>query len=334
MEKYILLYAGKTRKNAQDTFMPVFEYIRKHTSMDVTLIGTNGYFGLKGNAYKLWEWELPRKPDVVLIWLPWWEDNRAVGIHAKKADISVVMLNHGTIMIKDDRDHVHKPSIWPADIGCLWGPRDLEGWREVNTKDKLIITGNPLFDFQNFKPKTIPGLPKRFALCLSSGHGWQADHLLTSAEKLSEIYPVVMKPHYLCPHVDRLKKKFPTFLEHYYLMDLIYQSTYILSNVTSALLFAIYWQKPIFVHSRSEPFYHYEEFRNKYSSVFNFKTDPHWEEATLQQAIRPQKQDFELFAHKADGKNTQRLVETLIHYSEKTIPYTPEPVCKKYTLAK
>ena len=88
----------------------------------------------------------------------------------------------------------------------------------------------------------------------------------------------------------------------------------IITNVTSALIPAIYWEKPIFIHSYETGGYYFNDFKKKYPHVFNFKQDAIWNQEIIESAIKPKKEHFEIFGHKADGQSAKRVVEVIKSY--------------------
>lgn len=319
MKPYVVLYPGKT--NPHGVFL--FNYVREaleNRGFDVSLVSEEGLQGLQGDSFLVNRTFLPRRPDCVLSFKVWWGDEYHFSLAAKKHEIPVVMLNHGAMFVKNDLQ-TYKKSIFPADVACLWGEFDKEIWRQWNQKDEFIITGNPSHNVL-VKPKPIPYLPEKFALLLSPGLSckadasgerpeMQTDRLYQSAINLKKIMPVVVKTHPNANQLDFLKKHFTVYTEASSLMPLLYQSQMIISNVTSAFIPALYWQKPVFIHSEDEPGFDFSTFKQKTAKIFNFKSDEQWSQSQIDQAIVPKKKDFEIFGGPADGKAADRVVDVI-----------------------
>lgn len=310
--KYALLYASPVSRHADYIYRPVFDWLQANSEIDLTMFSAKGRFGLEGEGFDLGPVRISRKPDVVVSFRPWWEDDFELCMAARKQGISVVMMNHGAMNVFNP-SQVYKKSIYPADVGCLWGEHDLALWRRRNSRDEFVVTGNPSYDPASFVPIDIEGLPERFAVLLTSGQGFQSDILLASALELRKLMPVVVKPHPLCPHVEMLREKgLQIFEEPEHLLTLMYRSDLILSNLSSAYFPALYWEKPIFLHSYQSDGIEFDQFKSRFWETFNFKEGPEWTEDMIQNAKHPSKEDYKTFAHLPDGKNAERVAKVIL----------------------
>jgi len=306
-------------EHGRDTLMPVYEIFQKDADGDATLIWANREKrkdrerrGLLGGDYRMNIVDVDRRPTVVVIFVGWWGKEYTVGAVAAKRKIPVVMVNHGAMFVYNSTQG-YKKSIWPASVNCLWGQCDLDLWRgRWNKKDRFIVTGNPLHDqIIDYIPPEIE-VPDEFALLLTPPS--QRKFLMPSAEKLNKIIPVVAKIHHGGLEKDYCKQRYPTYDEPWMLLPLLYKAKLILANLSSSWIPALFWQKPIFVHSFDEETVRFSEFKDRHSHIFNFKQDDVWNSRIIDGAIRPDKKHFELFGHVPDGNNAARVVEVIRSY--------------------
>jgi hypothetical protein len=77
---------------------------------------------------------------------------------------------------------------------------------------------------------------------------------------------------------------------------------------------ALYWQKPIFIHSYQEKGYYFNNFQKEHKNTFNFKINAEWNHKMIEDGIKPTIEDYIHFAHLPDGKNTERICEVIKNY--------------------
>jgi hypothetical protein len=322
-DPYVLFYTGLNEdvRHSSYIFEPVLDFLDQHTNVKYTFISAGGVRGVPiGGNFALDVLKLPRQPDVVVSFKVWWFDEARIAQAAKAYNIPVIMVNHGAMFVKDESQE-YKRSIYPADIICLWGPHDYYMWTHVwSSQGIFIITGNPSYNPSTFIPMKTPELRQQielllkspFALLLTPGKGVQAEQLFESALYLNKKIPVVAKCHPQDPHIDWLRKNFIVFTEGDVLLDLMYHCQLIISNLTSAFIPALYWEKPIFIHTKQEEGYHFNSFKEQYYNVFNFKSDSQWTDEVIENAVRPSKEHYEIFGYKADGKNAYRVAKVIM----------------------
>jgi len=312
LKPYIVFFTE--REHGRDTFIPVYKIFKKDVNIDTTLIWWGQERkGLLGEDFKLGPIKVNRKPDVLIVFRSWWGQEGKAAHFAARQDIPVVMIDHGATFVFNDRQK-YKKSIYPASVNCLWGQHDLDLWRRWGNKDKLVVTGNPLYDqIIEYTPPKI-NLPDEFALLLPSSSNVQQRFLIPSAEKLNKIIPVVVKTHPLEKEKDYYKQRYLTYDKSWTLLPLLYKAKLIITHSTSAVIPGLFWQKPIFMHSYDESWYYFSEFKDKYFHIFNFKQDDVWNSEVISKAIKPDKKHFEIFGHIADGKNSVRVAEVIKSY--------------------
>lgn len=251
-----------------------------------------------------------KSPDLLVVFRSWWEPERSVCKQAKQKGIPIVMINHGAMFVFK-RSQTYKKSIAPADVNCLWSEHDKEIWRRHGNEDKLVVTGNPLHDqIVDYSPPEM-NIPQEFALFLTSRD--QKQVLDEAVESLP--LPAIAKCHPTDPKKNDYKKKYQTFDDAQSLLPLLYKCKFILSNVSSAFIPGLYWGKPIFIFSWATKGFELEEFKERFSHCFNFKSQSTWRRDELENPKIPSVEDYKKFGHKPDGKNTQRVVEVI----EKTL---------------
>ena len=323
MKPYIVLFTFDD--HGFETLKPVFELLNKDGTVDTTLLlaSNNGNhhqdchvasekrLGIAGNKYTLGNIKVNRKPSVVVGFRLWWPPDKTVGEDARGKKIPVVMINHGAMFVYN-RTQKYKKSLRPADVNCVWGQHDYDLWGKW-TKEKIVITGNPLHDkLIKYVPEEID-VPDEFALLLTPRD--KRKIILPSAENLNKILPVVAK----CHPIDNKKKyyinRYKTYTEAWTLLPLVYKAKYILTNVSSALIPALYWKKPIFIHSFGADGYFFKEFKENFvNRAFNFKDKPGWSDKELNEPIIPTMDDYKHFGYLPDGNNSRRVVEVIKSY--------------------
>jgi len=295
-----------------DLVMSMYALFKKEANIDTTLIQwDNKRKGLSGEGFKLGTIKVNRKPNVLVVIRSWWPPESGVAGSARDQKIPVVMINHGAMCVFNQTQK-YKRSIYPAIVNCLWGQHDLSLWRRWNKKDTFIVTGNPLHDqIIDYTPSEIK-VPDEFALLLTPR--MQRKFLNPSAEKLNKIIPVVAKTHPIDDEKAYYKKRYLTYDASWTLLPLMYKAKLIIADVSSAWIPALFWQKPIFIHSFDEKYFHFSEFKDKYPHVFNFKQDDVWNSEIIDKAIKPDKKHFEIFGHLPDGKNSLRVAKVIKSY--------------------
>lgn len=316
---YVLIYTGQ--KNYSRYILEPIYHGLKEQGFEVTLINKDQQIGAKGEAYKLNRSYLPKKPDAVVGFQVWWGDEFHLCNAAREHEIPVIMVNHGAMFIRNDLQS-YKKSIYPASVACLWGEYDYRIWRSWNSSDDFVITGNPSYDMTVENWERPKGLPDKYALLLTPGLSLKRDDkgrrkeqqtelLYQSARELSKLIPVVAKTHPNANQTELLSQEFKVYSKAEDLLPLMHHASLIISNATSAFIPAIYWEKPIFIHNHDEEGYHFSSFRDDCSHIFNFKSDPYWSESLIEQAVKPCKEDYELFGGPADGKSVERIVKVI-----------------------
>ena len=161
MLPYIVFYASF--EHALGMFEPVFEIFRQDSGFNATVICANKRLGKSGTGFKLASIKVERKPTVLVIFRAWQSPDRNVALAAKSKNIPVVMINHGAMFVRNDKQK-YKHSIAPADVNCIWGKHDYDLWRTWNKKDCFEITGNPLHDCIIDYSSPEIDVPEKFAL--------------------------------------------------------------------------------------------------------------------------------------------------------------------------
>ena len=315
MEPYILFYTFDD--HGFDTLKPVYELMSRKFDSTLLLGANNGYapfqdchvreevrLGLQGKTFGLGNIAIERKPSVVIGFRMWWPPDYAAAHHARILGIPAVMINHGAMFVYNS-GQTYKKTLYPAGINCVWGKHDLTLWRRW-TQEPIVITGNPLHDqLVDYAPEPI-NVPEEFALLLTSR--WQREILNPAAENMNKIIPVVAKCHPLDETKQYYRVRYLTFEEPWTLLPLLYRAKYILTNVTSALIPALLWQKPIFIFSYSMPTYFFDDFKRLFTNrTFNFKSSPAWSDKELNDPILPTIDDYRYFGHEPDGRNALRV---------------------------
>ena len=268
--------------------------------------------GLGGTGFSLGPIGVNRKPDVLVVFRNWWGPENKAGIKARKLGIPVVMIDHGMLMVGVPIRHSYRSSIYPSNVGCLWSHLHLEMFRRLNKNDDFVVTGNPLYDQMiGYVPPEID-VPDEFALLLTGRS--QTKFLRPSAEALNKIMPVVAKVHPVDTERDYYVKRYQTFDDYRTLLPLLCRAKIIIASLSSGWIPALFWEKPIFIHGFEEEDLRFNEFVDNYSHIFNFKQAAAWSDDIIENAIRPTKEDFELFGHTLDGKNAERVANVIKGY--------------------
>lgn len=328
-KNYVFIYISKKTPHFKYILNPVFDLLQKQGDMEATFCYSDEKRkGLSGKNFLLGKVSMAKKPQAIVLMTVWQDEERHLALQAQQQGIAVIMVNHGAMFVRN-QEQLYKTSIYPADVNCLWGEHDLKIWLFWNSRDDFVVTGNPSYNPQKDLPLRLEGLPERYALLLTPGLSiaknpkeFQANLLYGSARNLQRFLPVVVKCH--PNNRDRLdfydKHFYKTFLEPETLLSLLCHSEIILSNFSSSLLPAIYWEKVIFFHNYAAKGYGYEDFRRNFSHVFNFKSDPDWTRNMLESAVRTKKKHYEYFASKPDGKSAHRILSVIRSY----IKYKPK----------
>ena len=322
---YILFYTFDDHGFA--TMKPVFDLFGKDPEFDVTLLlAVNKYpklrlgfhvtkevrLGLQGTTFEMDTISVERKPSVIIGFRMWWPPDSHVCSSNPAKGIPMVMINHGSMFVYNE-DQAYKKNLGGARVNCIWGEHDRKLWRKWNkNKKQFVVTGNPIHDqLVDYKCPDID-VSGDFALLLTSR--WQRKYLDPSAEALNQIMPVVAKCHPIDPDKRYYKERYRTFTSTESLVPLIYKAKLIITNVSSALQPALFFGKPIFIHSYAMQGYHFGEFEKEFPHVFNFKRDAIWSSEMIEDAVRPTLKDYEYFGHKPDGKNAQRVMDVIKRY--------------------
>lgn len=319
MEPYILFYTFDDHGFV--TLKPVYDVISRKFDATILLGANKGYApfqdchvkeeirdGLQGKSFQLGNIYIERKPSVVIGFRMWWPPDYSAAHHARLMGISTVMMNHGSMFVYCT-GQTYKKTLYPARMNCVWGPHDFNLWMKW-TQEPIIITGNPLHDrFIDYVPEPI-NVPDEFALLLTSR--WQREILNPAAENMNKIIPVVAKCHPLDETKQYYRERYQTYEEPWTLLPLLYRAKYILTNVSSALIPALLWKKPIFIFSFDRPDYFFSEFKASFENkTFNFKNTPDWTDKEFNDPILPTIDDYKHFGHEPDGKNSIRVAAVL-----------------------
>jgi len=305
---------------------PVYKIFEKDADVDATLISCRQPLnleretrGLCGENFKLGPILVDRKPDVLVLFRNWWGPENDVGRMARSLNIPVVMIDHGMIMVVGPIRQAYRSSIFPATVGCLWSQLHLNMFRRVNSNDKLVVTGNPLYDQMIDYASPEIDVPDEFALLLTQRA--QQGILGKSAEALNKIIPVVVKTHPTDDHKPYYRERFRVFDDYQAMLPLLYKAKIVIACLSSAWIPALFWEKPIFIHHDysyyDENDLKFNEFKSNYSHIFNFKQDNVWNNDVIDNAIRPNKKHFEIFGHIPDGKNAERVAGVINDYIER-----------------
>jgi len=291
---------------------------------DVTLVGfkENKAWGATGGYNQVpYCKNLLRKPDVVFAHHGWWDQAHNVCLWARQHRIPVVVLEHG-VTLWHQPQATYRATIGQADRACLWSARNLEVTKLYgrHAAQGCIVTGNPQYDVLQYytaPPERIPGTPKDYALVLST---WsiQKDAPRHHANALAKIIPCVLKVH---PNETFYKNRKPARIvgkevvlvyDQAALLQLIYHAKIVVSTISSAMLTAMYWKKPIYIVNKPEPKQpSISSFIEDFQDVFNWKPEPIWSEKDLESPKIATTEDFIYFGGPADGKNTERVIDVI-----------------------
>ena len=309
------------------SLVPVFEIFENNTDTDTTLyLRDKNIRGLGGTDFSIDPIKVNRKPNALMTFEHWFGLERLVGNNARSRDIPVVMFDHGMPFCFKDFGYTYRKTIQPATVGCLWSKFHMDIMCRLNGKDNFVVTGNPQYDqMVGYVPPEMD-VPSEFALLLTDRWHRDCQHLNPSAEALSEIMPVVVKRHprdvegFGVEETISVKKyyteRYQTYTDYETLLPLIYKAKIIISNMSSALVPAMLWRKPIFILDFEDSGYKFNDFRDKYCDVFNFKQDAVWNDEIIRNAKILTAEDAELFGHKLDGKNAERVAKVIMDYAK------------------
>lgn len=298
-QPYVVFYPGAENDDGKQVMWPVFETALGTGTCATTFIAKDQRHGLPGEGFALAHARMNRRPDALVVSRSWWGEAHEVAKAAKTFDVPVVMVHDGAMFLRRDKAACVE-SIYPADVNCLWGWRDLELWQGWNLGDRFVVTGNPCHDvLAGFRPEPVKA-PERYALWLVHGKTAVPDSL---RQQIDIVVPASSDPRLL--------------------LNLIHGSEFVVSDASPAMLPALYFQKPIFLRGHG---HHLDEFRRSYGRVFNFKSDADWSAHEIQDAIRPAVADYEHFAHKADGNNTRRVLDVIEEYAFRSRAERPQAV--------
>lgn len=285
---YVVFHPGRENEDGRQVLWPVFEAARREGTLESTFLYGNQRHGLAGQGFALARARMNRRPDALVVSRSWWGEAHEVAEAARACGVPVVMVHDGAMFLRNDQE-AYPESIYPAEVGCLWGWRDLELWQDWNPGDRFVVTGNPCLDaLADFRPEPARE-PQRYALWLCQGSA-------AAANNLRGVMDVVV-PESMSPNL---------------LFNLVAGSEIVVAHPGPAMLPALHFQKPIFLRGHG---YHFEEFRRCYVRVFNFLSDAGWSQGVIEDAIRPTAADYEHFAHKADGNSTARVLEVIEEYA-------------------
>jgi hypothetical protein len=325
MKPYIVFFTYDD--HGFETMKPVFDLFSKSDNFDATLLLAanlgHGRFedphvkaekrlGLQGKKFGLSRISFARKPSVVIGFRLWWDPDLHPAVAARRQGIPVVMMNHGAMFVHNNAQ-TYKRTLGPAVVNCIWGQHDKKCWGRWNQNEsQFVITGNPLHDcIVDYKCPDID-VPDEFALLLTPRG--QRKYINPSAEALNKIMPVVAKTHPIDLEKGYYKERYQTFTAAETLLPLLYKCKLILTNVSSAWIPALYWQKPVFIHSFETKGYHFNAFKDMYPGHLNFKQESDWSEDIINNAIVPTVDTYRIFGHEPDGKNARRVAEVILRY--------------------
>jgi hypothetical protein len=316
---YVLIFSDRT--NFTWNLLPLFEYLQAKENIDTSMVclKEGNTLGLVGSYNKIpYCKNLYRKPDIICTNHAWWDEGYKVCSWAKRFHIPVVAIEHGCTLFHQARAK-YRRNIGLATKKCLWSQANLDMMLRYNPANKrdCIITGTPRYDnLFNYKPEKRLDLPKDFALVLST---WsvQKDEPRLHANKLLDHIPVVMKvhpneTHYPGREPNRIvKDKVQLVYEQESLIELLYRCRFVVTTISSAMLPALYFEKPIFIVNKPQAGMDFSSFEQQGKNIFNFKKDYDWNNSVITSCITPNKKDFTYYGYTVDGQNCERILNVL-----------------------
>jgi hypothetical protein len=298
-QPYVVFYPGRGNDAGRQVMWPVFEAALEAGTCAATFLFKDQRHGLSGEDFSLAHARVSRRPDVLVVARSWWGEAQEVARTATTLGTPVVMVHDGVMFLRRDKE-AYMESLYPAEVNCLWGVRDLEPWQAWNPGHRFVVTGNPCHDvLADFRPEPVP-TPERYALWLIPDNAGAARSL---REHIDVVVPTSCDPRLLC--------------------TLIQASEIVISDASPAMLPALCFRKPIFLRGHG---HHFDEFRRSYGRVFNFKSDDDWSPEEIQDAVRPGTRDYEHFAHTPDGNNSLRVLEVIEEYAFRSHAQRPQAV--------
>lgn len=316
---YVVLFPGSANR-CSDGWLPytsgrallgaVQDAIALYTDFDSTLVSCDGHIGSQGFEYVLGTLRVKCRPDVLVVSRPWWGEELVAATEARRLGIPVVVVEHG-VFLMEQPTITYRREIAPADITCVWNQIDCDILRNYyGSVYPIAVTGNPEYDCLSKPIPRLPGLPDEYALYLSVGSGYQADELFDSALHLQKHIPVIAKAHPLETRMKRLEEAFTCYKEPEHLLPLIAHSSMVYGHLSSALLPAVYLNKPIFVRIEHCEDYDKKKIQLDYADSINFIEATEWEEVLKNARCFPEEK-AERFCHLRDGGNSRRVVEVI-----------------------
>ena len=318
VKPYVCIFSD--RRNFTWNLHPLFAYLNGLDDLDVSMVGLkeDRTWGLKGPYSGVpYCKNLHRRPNLIVTNHAWWDEGYKVCRWALRAQIPVVAIEHGCTMVHSTLAK-YRRNIGLATRKCLWSEINMQLMKRYSPANErvCIITGNPRYDeLQNFQPRDLE-LPDEFALVLST---WslQKDLARTHANQLSEFMPVVVKVHpnetfYAGRDPKRVvSKQVRLVYDQNSLFTLLFRAKLVVTTISSAMIPAILWGKPIFLVNQSHKNIDLTTFKMDYSNVFNFKPTLGWTEAIIRSGIEADPDKFYHFGHHQDGKNCERVVDVV-----------------------
>jgi hypothetical protein len=316
-KSYVVIYPGVNWIEEQNSFYKngrallwnLFKQLSNSSDIETTMVSYAGREGVQGTEYALGTIRVNRKPDLIIITRPWWGEEHVTALDARSQGIPVIAVEHG-VFFMEQPTFKYRQHIYPADISCVWNKIDHDIMRDFyGATYPIAITGSPEYDSLISPPERLPNLPDKYALFLTGGNGYQADELFETALNLKKHIAVVAKAHPLERSPERLEQNFLTFRDPETLFSLIYHSSIVYGHLSSALIPAVHWRKPIFIRALPCADYDLDKIKRQFDGQFHFLDTNDWDPEILHSA-RPVPDDkIEKICSKIDGNISSRMVD-------------------------
>lgn len=315
MKPYVYIFSD--RLNFTWNLKPLFNKLRQRKEeFDVSMwcLKNKRLFGPGGNTRGIpHSPPLQRKPDVIVTNHAWWDEGYHVCLWAQKARVPVVAIEHGCTMFFQSQAK-YRRTIGKARVKCLWSDHNLEIMRKYNPDHhkRCVVTGPPRYDeLYDFQARADLDLPKDFVLVLST---WsvQKDSPRHAANKIAEKYNVVLKTHPNEHHYPGrspgriVGKKVHISSGQEELFTLLKRCRAVVTPISSAMLPAMLFRKPIYIVSVPQKGMGILEFRKEHGHLFNWGIEDLMENNTGVLSS-----DFQHFGGQNDGMNCERIVKVI-----------------------
>lgn len=315
---YIVTFSD--RLNFTSNLLPVHSYLHRHPEFESSLVGLKEkrIWGARGK-YRAGPFceGLLRKPDAFILNHAWWDEGYHVCQWAQRARIPVVAIEHGCTMFHQEPAR-YRSSIGLAQRKCLWSQHNLEVMMQYNpdNRKRCVITGPPKYDeLHDFHPIEMD-LPEDYILVLST---WsvQKDLPRHAANQISEFANVVMKVHPNETHYPGRKperivnSQVQLVYDQEALFTLLYRASAVVCTISSAMIPALLFEKPIFLVNQEQQGMDVAGFKRAHGDLFRWVDPNNITEETLSWAVEPDKNNYEHFGGPNDGKNVERIIEVV-----------------------